>query len=108
MEFELDARVIAYRLARGDDIDAALGIVGIETPTISPDQWRFGVIYGLLWPRGAQIRQSGLRLYSPYADLPAPEPLLINGYLDGDSALIDVEIQAGVSDAYNGLPRSAP
>jgi DEAD/DEAH box helicase/Helicase conserved C-terminal domain len=88
---ELDARVIAYRLARGDDIDAALSLTGIETPTISPDQWRFGVIYGLLWPRGAQIRQSGLRLYSPYGDLPAPEPLLINAYLNGDSALIDIQ-----------------
>jgi hypothetical protein len=49
------------------------------------------VIYGLLWPRGAQIRQSGLRLCSPYADLPAPEPLLINAYLDGDFALVDLQ-----------------
>ncbi|RUW54565.1 hypothetical protein EOA32_04990 [Mesorhizobium sp. M1A.F.Ca.ET.072.01.1.1] len=90
---ELDARVLAYRLARSDDIDAALGLAGIDTPTINPDQWRFGVIYGLLWPRGAQIRQSGLRIYSPFADLPAPDPLLLQTYLAEDAALIDLEAE---------------
>ena len=67
---ELDARVLAYRLSRRDDIDLALSFAGIDAPTINPDQWRFGVIYGLLWPRGAQIRQSGLRLSSIFIDLP--------------------------------------
>jgi hypothetical protein len=90
---ELDARVIAYRLARSNDIDEALRIVGIDTPTINPDQWRFGMIYGLLWPRGTQIRQSGLRIYSPFADLPAPDPLLLQGYLREDAAIIDVEVE---------------
>lgn len=87
---ELDARVIAYRLARRSDIDTALGFAGIDTPTVNPDQWRFGVIYGLLWPRGAQIRQAGLRLYSTYADLPLPEPLLVSAYLEEGSDPIDV------------------
>ncbi|MBB4423900.1 hypothetical protein GGD66_002444 [Bradyrhizobium sp. CIR48] len=87
---ELDARVIAYRLARRGDIDAALAFAGIDAPTISPDQWRFGVIYGLLWPRGAQIRQSGLRLYSPYVDLPLPEPLLLRSYFEEGMYSIDV------------------
>jgi hypothetical protein len=79
---ELDARVIAYRLSRRNDIDAALNFTGIDTPSVNPDQWRMGVVYGLLWPRGAQVRQSGLGLYSPFVDLPAPEPLLVNAYLD--------------------------
>lgn len=93
LSVELDARVLAYRLARSDDIDAALGLAGIDTPTINPDQWRFGVIYGLLWPRGAHIRQSGLRIYSPFADLPAPDPLLLQVYLAEDAALIDLEAE---------------
>ena len=87
---ELDARVIAYRLARRGDIDAALAFAGIDAPTINPDQWRFGVIYGLLWPRGAQIRQSGLGLYSPYVELPLPEPLLLRPYLEEGIDSIDV------------------
>jgi hypothetical protein len=90
---ELDARVLAYRLARSDDIDAALGLAGIDAPTVNPDQWRFGVIYGLLWPRGAHIRQSGLRIYSPFANLPAPDPLLLQFYLEEDAALIDLELE---------------
>jgi hypothetical protein len=90
---ELDARVIAYRLARSDDIDAALALAGIDAPTVNPDQWRFGVIYGLLWPRGAHIRQSGLRLYSPFAGLPVPDPLLLSIYLAEDAALIDLQAE---------------
>lgn len=88
---DLDARVLAYRLARSDDIDAALGLAGIDAPTVNPDQWRFSVIYGLLWPRGPHIRQSGLRVYSPFADLPIPDPLLLQSYLSEDANVIDVE-----------------
>ena len=90
---ELDARVLAYRLARSDDIDAALAFTGIDAPTVNPDQWRFGVIYGLLWPRGAHIRQSGLRPYSHFADLPVPDPLLLRTYLAEDAALIDLQAE---------------
>lgn len=87
---ELDARVIAYRLARAADIDQALGEAGIDAPTTAPDQWRLGVIYGLLWPRGAQIRRSGLSLYSPFVDLPPPEPLLVKAYLGQGLEVIDI------------------
>jgi hypothetical protein len=90
---ELDARVIAYRLARSNDMDEALRLVGIDTPTINPDQWRFGIIYGLLWPRGSQIRESGLRIYSPFADLPTPDPLLLQVYLKEDAAIVDLEVE---------------
>lgn len=89
---ELDARVLAYRLARSDDIDAALALAGIDPPTINPEQWRFSVIYGLLWPRGARIRQSGLSLYSPFVDLPKPDPLLVRTYLTEGAALINLEV----------------
>jgi hypothetical protein len=87
---ELDARVLAYRLSRRDDIDLALSFAGIDAPTINPDQWRFGVIYGLLWPRGAQIRQSGLRLSSIFTDLPLPEPLLVRRYISEGAVPINV------------------
>lgn len=87
---ELDARVLAYRLSRRDDIDLALSFAGIDAPTVNPDQWRFGVVYGLLWPRGAQIRQSGLQASSIFVDLPKPEPLLVSAYLEEGAAPIDV------------------
>lgn len=87
---ELDARLIAYRLSRSADIDAALGGAGINTPTVNPDQWRFSVIYSLLWPRGLHIRQAGLGLYSPFGDAPAPEPLLVRGFLPEASDPLDL------------------
>ena len=88
---ELDARVLAYRLSRTSDLDSVLSLVGIDAPTVNPDQWRFGAIYGLLWPRGAQIRQSGLRVYSPFTDTPTPDPLLLSAYLREGTVLIDLE-----------------
>lgn len=88
---ELDARVIAYRLSRSSDLDQALGAAGIDTPTINPDQWRFSVIYGLLWPRGSYIRQAGLGLYSTFSDLPAPETLLVRAFLPEGAATIDLD-----------------
>jgi hypothetical protein len=90
---ELDSRVLAYRLARSADIDAALTMAGIDAPTVNPDQWRFGVIYGLLWPRGAYIRQSGLRPYSSFTDLPIPDPFLLSVFLTEDAALIDLQAE---------------
>jgi hypothetical protein len=87
---ELDGRVVAYRLARDDAFDVALGRSGLDTPTFNPDQWRFSTIYGLLWPRGAQVRQSGLNLYSPYASLPPAEPLLVRSFLAEDVDVIDL------------------
>lgn len=90
---ELDARVIAYRLARRDDIDSALLDAGIDVPTINPDQWRFAVIYSLLWPRGAHIRRSGLNMYSPFHDLPLAEPLLLKPHLGRGLDVISIQSQ---------------
>lgn len=87
---ELDARVVAYQLSLKDELDTALSFAGIDAPTGDPGKWRFGVIYGLLWPRGAQMRQAGLYLRSPFADLPAVEPLLLMRYLEKDTAVIDI------------------
>jgi len=88
---ELDARVIAYRLARRTDIDSALNFAGIDTPMVNPDQWRMGVVYSLLWPRGAEVRQSGLQVYSPFVDLPQPESLLVRAYLEAAHDPINVQ-----------------
>ena len=48
------------------------------------------MIYSLLWPRGAQIRRSGLEIYSPFGDLPSPDPLLVKPYLSQGLEVIDI------------------
>lgn len=93
LRIELDARVIAYQLSMSDTLDEVLRNSGFETPTIRPDQWRFGVIYGLLWPRGAHIRQSGLQSYSPFSELPKPEPLLLQAYLAEGLEVVDLSFE---------------
>ena len=103
LSVELNARLLAYRLSRSNDIDAALGLAGIDAPTVNPDQWRLGVIYGLLWPRGPHIRQSGLRIYSPFAELPLPDPLLLQAYLDEDESLIDLEAEGWQAQCLDRL-----
>lgn len=87
---ELDARVLAYRLASLPRIDDALMEAGIETPAVGADQWRFSIIYGLLWPRGAQIRRSGLEQYSPFGEIAPAEPLLVKAFLGEGLDVIDV------------------
>ena len=51
--------------------------------------WRFGAIYGLLWPRGGAVRKFGLSLYSPYTEFPEPDPIIITELDRGKRSLID-------------------
>jgi len=38
--------------------------------------WRYGVLYGMFWPRGAQIRSESLRAWNPFERLPDCDRLL--------------------------------
>jgi hypothetical protein len=73
---EIDARVFAYACKDSEDIETALKTSGIEIPDNSP-QWRFGVIYGLLWPRGWLARAHSLPLYNPFITLPLTDSWLL-------------------------------
>ncbi|MEK9986333.1 MAG: hypothetical protein VW879_16470, partial [Opitutae bacterium] len=100
---ELDARVLAYQMSTADNLDGILRTSGIDTPTVHSDHWRFGVIYGLLWPRGSHIRQSGLQCYSPFVELPKPEPLLLHGYLKDDVEVIDLMAEGWEEKSLSAL-----
>ena len=90
---ELDARVIAYRMAQDDQIDDLLAQEGINASIGSAEarvQWRFGVVSSLLWARGAPIRQAGLELRSRFTEMPKPEPLLLRGLVFETVPTIDL------------------
>ena len=76
---ELDARVIAYVVARDnlDDVAGALATSRLE-PEGDPVSWLFAVISSLLWPRGWQLRAATLVPPNPFASHPptAPDALL--------------------------------
>jgi hypothetical protein len=80
---EIDLRVMSYFLSQSDEIDQVVtdigGILGNDRAA-----WRLGAIYGLLWPRGRAVRQSGLQLWNPFTDLPLVERLLVADTIGDD------------------------
>ncbi len=78
---ELDARVVAYLLAREipieDSINGGHAFPGHEARL----QWRFSILYGLLWPRGLLVRQKRLEIYSPFCTFAPVDPLLVREVL---------------------------
>src|SRR5207253_3261893 len=53
--------------------------------------WRMSAIYGLLWPRGRQIRHSALQVRSPFGELPPIERLLVIDSLQDERLRVPVE-----------------
>ena len=73
---EIDLRVICYWLSQSPDIDAVVSEAGIPS---GDDRiaWRMSAIYGLLWGRGREIRQTSLQVRNQFAELPPVERLLV-------------------------------
>ena len=87
---EIDLRIMAYCLSQGTDIETVAREAGIPAGhDLSP--WRMSAIYGLLWPRGRQVRHSALSLRSPFAPLPPIERLLVIDSLQDESCRVSVE-----------------
>jgi hypothetical protein len=85
---EIDARIFAY-LASGDEaLDASLG--HIDPAFRKEAQWRFQVLYGLLWPRGNVIRSRTLKAYNPFANLPDPERELLLDVLEAGEEVVSL------------------
>jgi hypothetical protein len=72
---EIDLSVICYWLSLESDINSVAADVGISDG--QDGSWRMNAIYGLLWARGRDIRQSSLRLRNPFTELPQIERLLV-------------------------------
>jgi hypothetical protein len=66
---EVDSRVMAYLLSSDDEIDQAMSAKPSAGNNDDLRRWRFGLIYGLLWPRGHQVISGSLQSYNPYKDM---------------------------------------
>ena len=86
---EIDLRVMSYYLSQSDAIDQVVSDIG---GVLGNDRaaWRLGAIYGLLWPRGRAIRQSGLQLWNPFTDLPLVERLLVADTIGDDRTCVSL------------------
>jgi hypothetical protein len=68
---ELDSRVVAFLASQDPAVQAGLSTLG-AVPA-NDDYWRYQTIYGLLWPRGSQVRGNGLSFYNPFAATLIPD-----------------------------------
>jgi hypothetical protein len=74
---DIDARVFALVKSTDQSLERALGIAPVGDSDTSRAAWRFGVLYGMFLPRGAQIRTESLRGWNPYDQLPDCDRLLV-------------------------------
>jgi hypothetical protein len=79
---EIDNRVIAYLLSEDTPIESVVDLHEQLSDEQDRQRWRFDALYGVFWPRGIAVRAEQLRLYSPYVELPAAEPLLCRSRLE--------------------------
>jgi hypothetical protein len=87
---EIDLRVICYWLSQAADIDAVVSETGIPGGE-DRNAWRMSAIYGLLWGRGREIRQSSLQVRSQFSELPPVERLLVIDSFTDDCIRVSVE-----------------
>ncbi len=79
---EIDSRIIAFLLSDWSDIDDFVTVSTASGMIIDQRRWRFNTVYGLLWPRGADIRQKKLSVYNPFSEFPKTERLFFDKELD--------------------------
>lgn len=74
---DIDAR--AFSLVRSDEasLEQLLGLADIGESEKTRRAWRYGVLYGMLWPRGAQLRAESLRSQNPFVHPPPCDRLLV-------------------------------
>ncbi len=76
---DIDARVFAYVRSSDRSLEEALGVVPIGDSETARAAWRYSVLYGMLWPHGAELRGDGLRPYNRFASLPDCDRLIVLG-----------------------------
>ena len=83
---ELDPRIYAYLASLEPDVHVHLGALG-GVPLRDPF-WRFQAVYGLLWPRGYQVRAHGLMSYNPFSEGVPPDREILLDLLRGNEPVI--------------------
>jgi hypothetical protein len=74
---DIDAR--AFSLVRSADasLEQLLGFANFGESEKTRQAWRYSVLYGMLWPRGAQLRAESLKAQNPFVRLPPCDRLLL-------------------------------
>jgi hypothetical protein len=85
---EIDARIFAYVASATPHLNTALAHVGPQH--LADPLWRFGTVYGLLWPRGGAVRARTLASYNPFATLPEADRSVLLDLLQAAEAHVEL------------------
>jgi hypothetical protein len=80
---DIDSRIFAYVFSTNEKLygQYRIALSHIDPQAIQQSNWRYQLIYGLLWPRGNQIRSRGLTVYHPFTKLTLPDREIILDYI---------------------------
>lgn len=72
---DIDARNFAYVFSTNERLyeQYKIALSHIDPKAMQRSNWRYQLIYGLLWPRGNQIRSRALIMYHPFTQLAPPD-----------------------------------
>jgi hypothetical protein len=101
---EFDPRVVAYLYSGDARVEASIG--GSSPAAAAVRQWRMNLLNGLLWPRGAALREQALETYSPYIDEPPPDRLLVDAHLPRPGAAVSLSDPDWYAELQAQLVRS--
>lgn len=90
---EIDARIFAYLAAVDSAFKTKLEsiLAGISSGAGDEDlQKRYSVLYSLLWPRGAVLRERALDSYNPYTNAPHGDASLLREALQCRKAPVSI------------------
>lgn len=74
---DIDARVFASVKSADDALERALQVTPAGDSDAARANWRFGVLGGMLWPRGTQLRVENLRLRNQFEASQESDRLLL-------------------------------
>ena len=115
---DIDTRVFSLVKSADPSLDQALRLHHENDGHDGTAAWRYGVLYGMFWPRGAQIRAEALRAWNPFERLPDCDRLLVLAALsrstraialsstDWFDELAGILVQDGLAELVAGVEQS--
>lgn len=101
---DVDARVFALVKSTDPELERALRLEDLIVGEGS-SSWRYGVLYGMFWPRGAQVRTESLRAWNPFADFPDCDRLLVTTTVPRVSRRVQLANAGWFEELAEGLIR---
>lgn len=96
---DIDARVFALVKSADDALERALQVTPAGDSDAARANWRFGVLRGILWPRGTQLRVENLRLRNPFEASQESDRLLL---LSSVARTVE-QVRVGATDWFSQL-----